>query len=330
MADEKKETTETKVDEPSKSTSSQEETKEETTKVETEVKEEKVTTETIEEKKETILDGIESTDGDERGKFKYEVGDSVYYGNTEKEVVNKALQGIKEKDSVIRGYKASEKVKIPDEYTKQKQTVEEPIVELPDDTEVYLKHLQTEVKKAGLDAKMLSWKDEDWAKHEDENALRPWKIAELRQSVRNIVDKANQATDRDMAIATIAVDNNRILEQATSQVREMLKEAEINIDDFDFKAAIDKAMEKKDKNGRILNGAIEKESAIQIMRIQKKSTPVKRDLQKEIAKSKEAKEKIKAPATGAKITDEDGKILPFEDLGRQIKSQLPSRAGRDI
>ena len=34
-----------------------------------------------------IIDGIETTGGDERGKFTFKSGDSVYFGDTKKELI---------------------------------------------------------------------------------------------------------------------------------------------------------------------------------------------------------------------------------------------------
>ena len=308
----------------SQSTTSQEETTETLTKEEPEVKEDKK-----QDVVDSIIDGIEETDGDERGKFTFKIGDSVYFGDTQKEVVANAMKGIAEKDSYIKKLKVAEKVKVPD--AKQEEKVEQPINEIPDDAEVYGQHLQTEVKKAGVDPKMLAWKDDDWISYQDDHNLRDFQLNRIMEQVKGVIQRANELTDRDMAIASVAVNNNKTLEQATKNVREMLADAGVDIDKFDYKAAIDSAMEKKDKSGRLPYGAVEAESSKQIMKILRSGTTVKKSIEADIVKGKEAKSAIKTATNGTRVKDNDNeKILGYDELTRQVKSRLATGSGRDI
>ena len=291
-------------------------TKVEDTKAKTEVKKDEVTTD-----EQDLLEEIEKG---EDGKFFLKAGDSTYFGTTKKEVLQNLYKGKLEQDQVIRKAKAAEAVKLPKEETAD----EAPILELPDDAEVYSKYLSTEVKKAGVDPKMLSWKDEDWDRYQDENSLKDRHIIRLQDQVKAVIDKANQLTDRDMSIASVAVNNNHILEQATKQVREMIADSGIDAEKFDYKAALDSAMAKRDKAGRIPAGAIEAEAAKQITKIMRSSSPVKKDLADEAAR---AKGRIKTPGGGGKVTDEnDSKTLSWDELTRQTKSRIAAHAGRDI
>lgn len=325
------ETIDTQETETSTVTTSPEETKEESTKESTEVKNGELTSS----EKEELFDEIQTTEGDDErskhGKFALTVGDSTYYGQTKKEVIQNLIKGKEEQDSFIRKVKASEKVTLPDEYKKGQEKEVEVALELPDDGEVFTQHLQSEVKKAGVDPKMLGWKDEQWIKYQDDNNLREFQISRLIKTVEGVIERAHQATDRDMEIATVTVGNNRLLEQSTKNVREMVAEAGIDMDKFDYKAVLDKAMEKKDKQGRIPAGVIETEAGKQLNRLRNQGTLVKKSIQSDIEKAKEAKDKIKTATNGSKVKEtENGKPLSFDELAREEKNKLNAKSGRDI
>jgi hypothetical protein len=274
---------------------------------------------------ENLLDGIEKL---EDGSYKLVAGDSTYYGKTQKEVHQNLLKGKIEQDQAIRKAKAAEIIKIPDELRGTKPE-EAPILELPDDAEVYSTHLASEVKKAGVDAKMLSWTDADWDRYQDEQGLKDRHIIRLQDGVRDAIERANKLADRDMSIASVAVDNNKTLEQSTKNVQKMLAKSGV-VDQYTpemFKTAIEKAMAEKDKSGRIPGGAIEAEVSDQITKIMRSNTPVKKDLAAEAAR---VKGRIKTPADGGKVEDDDKTILGYDALSRKVKSELPSRAGREI
>jgi len=283
----------------------------------------------VEEVKEELIEEIELlAEDDERtkhGKYALKVGESTYYGNTKREVIQNLMKGKEEQDGFIRKVKISEKVKAP---TSLKED-EVPQVELPNEREIYVKHLEAVTKQNKVDIKMLDWQRDDWNKFQDDNLLRDYEIAEMRQLVRDVVNRATELTKNDMAVANVAYINNQILEEETQSVREMLAESGIDEDKFDYDAVLEVATKKRGKSGVIQSGAITAEAGKQITRIMKQGTPVKKDLSREIEKGKDAKRDIKSPTTGDKPDKDDKKIHSYDELARIEKKAL-GRAGREI
>ena len=277
--------------------------------------------------KEEIFDEIESVEGDERGKFKLTVGDSTYWGNTQKEAFQNLLKGKEEQDGYIRKVKAQEKVKVPVSLKERETDI--PEVKLPDEQELYMKHLETATKQNKVHTSMLSWGRDEWNKYQDENALRDYEISELRQSVRDSLKQAKDMTAKDMAVANTVYVNQYTVTKETEQVQEMLAESGIDVDKFDYDEVMDAALKKRDKNGMLEPGTITALAYKQIVKIQRTKTPVKKYLEKEIEKGKTAKAEIKTGSGGEKPKSDNGKILSFEELQRQER-KASERSGREI
>jgi len=311
---------ETIVDETvSESTALQEETSENLTKDNAEVKKD-----TKEEVEEAVLEGIELTDNDERGKYSFQIGDSIYFGNTKKEVLSNVLKGKIEQDSYIKKLKVSEKIKVPEKHADDV----EPVVEMPNEREIYSKHLESLAKQQSIDVKMFGWSRDQWNQYQEDNGLRDWEIGRIVERVERTVQRANELTDKDVATANVAYINNQVLEEETNSVREMLAESGIPESEwgksFDYDAILSVATKKTGKNGVILSGAITAEAGKQIAKILRQSTPVKKDIAKEIDRGKELKEKIKTPIATSKKTNDDNEELPIslDELTRKLKEKI--------
>ncbi len=290
-------------------------------------KETEETPKTVKEATDEYLDDIQPLENDERGKFSLKVGDSIYYGETKKEVIQNLIKGKVESDGYIRKIKASEKVKVPASI-KEESFAE---VTLPNEEELFDKHISTLTKKNGIEPAMLRYGREDWNKYQDDNSLRDYEIAELRQTVRETINKANELTASDMRVANVAFVNNHILDEETQAVREMLVVSGIDQEKFDYEKVLEIAIKKRDKNGILSSGAVTAEATKEIIRIMKQSTPVKKDLEAAIKKGEEAKKKVTAPPAADKLNTkkDDGKNLSYEEIAREVKKSL-GRSGRDI
>jgi hypothetical protein len=282
---------------------------------------------TVKEATEEYLDDIQPLENDERGKFFLKVGDSTYYGETQKEVIKNLIRGKVESDTYIKKVKASEKVKVPASIKEESFTD----VELPNEDELFDKHITVLTKKNGIESAMLRYGREDWNKYQDDNQLRDYEIAELRQTVRETINKANELTASDMRVANVAFVNNHILDEETQAVREMLVVSGIDQEKFDYEKVLEVAIKKRDKNGILSSGAVTAEATKEIIRIMKQSTPVKKDLDAVIKKGKETKEKVATPPAADKLNTkkDDGKSLSYEEIAREVKKSL-GRSGRDI
>lgn len=313
--------TETTVDESVKSTPAPAEEKE----VSTKETPEPTTEKTPEAVKEEYFDDIESLEDDERGKYSLKVGESTYYGQTKKEVIQNLIKGKEESDAFIRKTKIAEKVKVPE---RQKE-VEVPKIELPDEREIYNKNLTATIKRYGVEPAMLRFGRDDWNKYQDDNGLRDHEISDLKRDVREILKETTELTRSDMYVANKAYINSYTIEKETPAVREMLAESKIDQDKFDYESVLENVMKKVGKDGVIEPGMITSEAYKQIMRISKQNSVVKKDLSAIIEKGRETKSSIKSPTNGDKIKKEDNRFLSYDQIGREEKRVL-EKIGREI
>ena len=273
-----------------------------------------------------LFDEIEPVEGDERGKFSLKVGDSTYWGETEKEVIKNLVKGKAEQDAYIRKVKASEKVRVP------QREDDVPEAELPSEQDIYVKHIESLTRANKVDVNMLRWGREDWNKYQDENGLRDYEISEARQTLRDLVKQANDLTARDMRTANTAFVNKYTLDKETDAVSELLAESGLSPEQqekFDYDAVLEAVTKKIGKNGEIPPGLITAEAGKQITRIMRDGTPVKKDLAEEAKKGKEAKEKVKSPGNGDKPTKLDNVFHTYDQIARAEKRQL-EKMGREI
>jgi len=296
---------------------------EETTKESPETKEPEK--ESVKEATDEYFDDILPLEGDERGKFYLPVGDSTYYGQTKKEVIQNLIKGKTEQDVYIRKVKASEKVKVPAPVKEKDITGD-----IPNEQDLYDKHINSVTRQNNISPEMLRFGREDWNRYQDDNQLRDYEIAELRQTVRETINKARELTSHDMAVANVAFINNTVIDQETDAVRDMLATSGIDQEKFDYEKVLEVATKKLDKNGVLIAGSVTSEAAKEILRIIKQSTPVKKDLSKEVDKGKKAKAEIKSPTSASKVEKEDdGKPKSFDEISREVKKSL-GRSGREI
>lgn len=272
-----------------------------------------------------LYDEIQPLEDDERGKFSLKVGEQTYYGQTKQEVLRNIIKGKVEQDEFIRKVKASEKIKAP-----QAKEEEAPEVALPNEREIFNKHLDTVTKQyPDVTGEMLRFTKADWNKFQDDNGVRDHEVMDLKNDVREIVRKTNELTSQDMRVANIAYVNNYTIREETAAIRDMVAEAKVDIDKFDWEAVFEAAMKKVGKDGELKPGVLTAEATKHILKVISGSTPIKRDLAAEAAKAK-AKAEIHSPLNAGKVKEEDnGKVPSYDELARQEKKAL-SKSGRDI
>jgi len=215
---------------------------------------------------------------------------SVYKGATMDELLANWRKGTVEKDKTIRQLKVKQATRVPPPEG-QGEEIE---VQFPDTNEVY----RDIFRKMGVDIAMLGWTKEQWQEHEiSDGAVNTF---DLKQSMREAQHQADAQITRMNADAI----NDQMLNEETSEVEALIQETGIDPDNFDYEKVLDAIYNDPkywQKNGIRRTGCIVRESAREIIRLQRES--LKESVNQEIAEGKIAKAKAPGPgAAGVKLT----------------------------
>lgn len=262
------------------------------------------------------LENIEKT---EEG-YTLKVGSSVYKGKTINETVNNALKGIAEKDTFISQLRADKVTRVPDKYSDPKNLKGQPgeatsAPELPVEGTVYQEEIRRAMREfAGLDPKMLSWTEDQWDEYASQDGMREFRVSERRQQVREVLKAAAKATQTRMDEASTVVINADVIQTETKKVKALLENSGLSekaLDEFDYEAILDRAMQKRGKSGVLESGAIVHEAALEIQKMLKDEhkSPAARKLEEDILKGKKVVAQVPVSRGGAGGSHEKAKEL---------------------
>lgn len=301
---------------PEKKDEKEEEKVEEKSEEKSDEKTEEKAEEKAEEKvEEAVEDGLEK---DEDGFYVLQADpedpkSTVYKAKTLKGLQEAIAKGLKEKDKYIRELKANKVTSKSEERDFENVSPNQ-------------KKILTEVfADYGLDPKMLSWKEDQWRDYESE------KGAAIAARMMNKIEAAQLAAQERYDAENVDYLNDTALDEETEQVRELLKDSDIDPDDFDFQDVLAKIhADKTDskffyKNGLRKNGVIVKEAAkaIRLLGVSRSEKKIKREVEAKIAEGREKKDRIKSVSTSDKKTKvEDKSPKSIEQASEEILKEL--------
>lgn len=273
---------------------------------------------------EVDIPGLEKTEEGFILKIDPEDPNSSYYtGKTPEEVFEKWRKGTAEKDRTIREARVKEKVS----GTVPRQEIEP---EAPDERDILLRIC----KERKVDPKFLSMTDEQWIEWADEKKLRDFQISKYQNLVETI---RNDASTEYSTKNLEYVNTNTVVEEA-DQVTEMIVDGKV-VDEFDNEAVLDRVMKNPDnfsKTGRLKSGVYTKEAAKEIMRLSKgkTKTAITKQLEDDIARGNEAKDKVRSAGAGkggggSSITKPEPKApKSYEDGIQEILREQAAKAAQ--
>jgi hypothetical protein len=275
---------------------------------------------------ESLFDGMVK-EGD--GTYSLKIGESVYKGKDQKEVMKNLVNGVAEKDTYISKLKnIKQTFKIPEKKPDAEQVA---VVEPPNANEVYRKNLEKEIRNSGIDSKLFAFNSRDqWRQYQSENDLEPWEVMEVKQKIERVLSSAESATQGDMSVLNQAFLSSREIETAHSAIEELLEDSDLTPEQTEkfvsqYADIIDAASKKSKDFTHSADIVVGAQKAIS--KIKKESSAVSRDIQREVEKGKDAKKNIKTPAGGTTKRDEaPKKYNSYESAREDIFADI--RAGR--
>lgn len=263
---------------------------------------------------EVTPDPLQDVERDTDGNFVLRVNDhTAYKGSTLKELFENAKNGYAAKDDYILKLKTTA-VKEPERKPETKEDVL-----LPPSSQ---KVLQDVVQELGVQPEMLNWTKEDWRLYENEHGGVI--AADAYQSVKAAKNLAQTRLDEQ----NIDFINKQTLEDETAEVRQLLKEFEVNPEDFDYRKVLetvyadDNAWKNNGvrKNGVIVRAAAKAIRDIAKSKMEKTISQTKDD---ELAKARLDKSKVTSE-TKTKATVDIPKKIPMSiaEAHKQLKEEL--------
>lgn len=234
---------------------------------------------------------------DEEGNFvwKSPTGSTIYKGKTEAELFENMSKGVVAKDEHIAKLSAP---KLDTESITQLIDKEEKVsaIPFPDRGKIY----QTVFIQSGLDPQMIQWGWAQWQQYAVDKGIPEVAIVELRQSVREAQNYAEQQYEQQNLKAV----NVETIEYEKEQISELVKQAKVEFTQAQLNDVITKAWQTR-KDGLLVPGLITRLAADEILRmIQNKQQTTSAASAEEARKKAEAE--IAAAQAKLKNLPQDG------------------------
>jgi hypothetical protein len=168
------------------------------------------------------IEGLEKTDDG----YTYSLGNSVYKGETVKEVMGKARKGVEDKD------KASQELDRNLRELKAKRAIREPD-ELDDDDEITAPKeneiIASVFQNSGVEPRMMNWDDDKWLAYGEEKSLRDFQLNRMMEKVGKLKVEANQKLT---AATSNWLNRTTLRSDITPAVQDMVTEAGVDPEQF--------------------------------------------------------------------------------------------------
>jgi hypothetical protein len=188
------------------------------------------------EKESSIELDIEELERDEKGNLVFNTGTkegTKYLGKDLKELLANIKGGLTAKDNTITKFKA-QGLKVPDDFTGERRESQAIDIKLPSREEILSEILPQYTRSGEFKPEMLSWAKTQWREYEVENGAVA--TIELKQQIQQL----QVETESRYAQANVEALNKLSIHDETDQIRDMLADWEVDVEDFDYTAVLDR------------------------------------------------------------------------------------------
>ena len=170
------------------------------------------------------IEGLEKTDDG----YEYTEGNSIYKGETIKEVLSKARRGREEKDKhsleldrALREERAKKAIRSP----REDEEDDELEIKQPSQNEI----VNSVFQGSGLNPDMIGWSDQQWLSWGDEQGLREFQLNRMMQRVEKFKDDATKRMNEQTAVW---LNRTTLKSDLTPAVQDMVAEAGVDPEEF--------------------------------------------------------------------------------------------------